>query len=259
MAKDILMSAKTPHLLRHDLESIYYVLLFCAVMYFGPDDNQRTTQIPWFIGEWVLSHSEDQLAVMKHSLLSMEDEIFEEKFLDHVTPYFQCMKPLLRELRVAIQAKTINHDMVIKSLRKLIKSLEPEVLKPMKCRAVKPSPIERIKRSPDFKHMKELNERFKERLGPALATLSVMGQPISTAPGSLESSKITSLLSQFTEQTLNDIESSKANGVPEAPMTRARHRALDLMRKDDEDELTNIFGRLKLSGSSRDDNNIFSI
>ena len=126
-------------------------MLFFATMYLGPCNNQRTTNIPWFIGQWVNTTDEDTLGMSKLGIINLTDELFESKVLHYVMPYFACMKPMLRALRAAIKDRTIDHRIVIDSLKTLIKDLPPETPKHTVKVTSNKTPIDRILEHPDFK------------------------------------------------------------------------------------------------------------
>ena len=127
MAADVIHSNKTQHLIRHDLESVYYVLLYIAILTLGPNGDMldtSTSSTPWFIKTWADRDSFDP-GTQKIGALFMGDDSFEHSFLKHVSRYFECMKPLLLTLRKAVREYTVDHDFVIDALKKTIEDLEP--------------------------------------------------------------------------------------------------------------------------------------
>ena len=135
MAIQILQAgAKTPHRSTHDLESIFYVLVWICTMYTGPWDQERvfrrlehTPLLSWCqhstgglseIGDVKLGHCSTQ-------------EPFIDRILNNFTPYFDDLKPCclqLRELFFASPRADVKHDEMRDILQKALNELNPELL-----------------------------------------------------------------------------------------------------------------------------------
>ena len=103
MAYEVLFSADNQHIKQkpaHDLESMFYVLLFICTCFMGPDRRKRTVEefqqlssMP--ILRWFERHKRyRELADLKFSHLST----FSQHFKSKITPYFLDLWPLLEGL-----------------------------------------------------------------------------------------------------------------------------------------------------------------
>ena len=134
MAVQILQAgAKTPHRSTHDLESIFYMLVWICTMYMGPRDQERVFQrlehtplLSWCqhstgglsgIGDVKLGHCSTQ-------------EPFIDRILNNFTAYFDDLKPCclqLRELFFASPRADVKHDEMRDVLQKALNELNPEL------------------------------------------------------------------------------------------------------------------------------------
>ena len=149
MSHELLLNPKLEHQVHHDLHSFFYVIFFMAVMFVGPNDRVRKDEFPSFLRQWLKPSDEETLGSVKNSLITAEDDLFDSKYLTHITPYFEPVKPLLRQLRKAIQQKSLTHDILIEQLNATIRSLRHEKpLEPTKEISTE-SPIDRLILEPD--------------------------------------------------------------------------------------------------------------
>ena len=126
MSHELLQNPQLEHQVHHDLHSFYYVIFFMAVMFVGPNDRVRKDEFPSFLRQWLKPSDEETLGAVKLALISADDDLFESKYLSHVTPYFEPVKPLLRSLRKSIQQKSLTHDVLIEQLEETIRGLSYE-------------------------------------------------------------------------------------------------------------------------------------
>ena len=100
MATAILMNTK-PHAARHDLESIFYVLIYVATTYKGPENIRKQedyavwSSIP--VREWFeMQHSFRKMAHLRMSHLCNFKGAILHKMDDYFQPLFPFLKNLLR-------------------------------------------------------------------------------------------------------------------------------------------------------------------
>ena len=55
MAHEILYEESTKHLVKHDLESFFYVIFWICLMFDGPGGIARSEKLPHFIRSWIYS------------------------------------------------------------------------------------------------------------------------------------------------------------------------------------------------------------
>ena len=95
----------TPHRVVHDLESVFYVLLFICTHLKGPQNdisdpplfgnNNDELKHPSPMREWLQQTSFSVLGHLKYSHMAHH---FELLILPHISPYFNPLKPHLRRL-----------------------------------------------------------------------------------------------------------------------------------------------------------------
>jgi hypothetical protein len=85
------------HEVHHDLESFFYVLIWACIVLEGPGRYRRNfditkTELQW----WVVGDNIRKTGAMKKS--NMDDEMF-DILLEDFSPYFEPIKPIVRDLR----------------------------------------------------------------------------------------------------------------------------------------------------------------
>lgn len=93
----------TPHRVVHDLESVFFVLLFICTHLDGPYHSIRKPPLygpegkhhPSPMKNWLAVNTFSVLGHLKHSHMSCH---FEELILPHISPYFAPLRPHLRNL-----------------------------------------------------------------------------------------------------------------------------------------------------------------
>ena len=136
MAIEILHDgSKTKNRPTHDLESLFYVLLWICSNYSGPNNSIRNDpkykDMP--ILSWVDNiRSLDQISDTKAGHISNEEH-FTNRILDYYPPYFEDLKPCSSELRGLFavsdhnnRRKDVTHDEVLVILRRTLRNLQPE-------------------------------------------------------------------------------------------------------------------------------------
>jgi hypothetical protein len=101
---------------KHDLESIFYVLLYFCTMFVGPGDQEReqnsmTATIP--LARWLIPDMElDLLFKRKFADVSF----FDENVVPHIHPYFLDLKECLQELYDVMFPPTAGHSRPLRQL-----------------------------------------------------------------------------------------------------------------------------------------------
>ena len=167
MSHELLQDPRIEHDVHHDNESFFYIILFMAIMFVGPNDRQRKDSFPKFLRHWLKPSDEQMLGDLKCSMINTSDLAFEERYLVHVTDYFSCLKPLLHKLKQAIKTRTLSHDFLISSLTEAITALKAEKAVPPKKTLSTESPVDRILVPDDLIDTKEIEMHSRLRgLGP---------------------------------------------------------------------------------------------
>jgi hypothetical protein len=131
MAREILRDgSKAENRPTHDLESLFYVLLWICSNYCGPNnavrEDAKRKDMP--IMMWVDTIlSLDQISDTKAGHIS-SDEYFTKRILDHYAPYFEDLKACSNELRClfTVSDADVTHDAVLLILRRTLRNLHPE-------------------------------------------------------------------------------------------------------------------------------------
>ena len=124
MAAELLVNEFRKPEVRYDLESFFYILMYMAVMYQGPNNDQVPFKdMPAFLRQWFEEKDMKQLGVAKHGMIHLLDEDFEADYLSFFTPYFEFLKPCIRKMREALQdpKKTmVTHEHWIKLMKSAV-------------------------------------------------------------------------------------------------------------------------------------------
>lgn len=129
MAIDILERGHTcVHEPKHDLESVFYVLIWICVLYDGPNDSERQkfSIFDTDLKSWLVGDSSKDISSNKYAMLTKLHR-FKSEILDLFTPYFEDLKPCISALRDALFSTTpITHEIMIDILKKTFDTL-PEI------------------------------------------------------------------------------------------------------------------------------------
>lgn len=130
MAIDILLWGQTClHESKHDLESVFYVLIWLCVIYDGPNDSERKgfSVHHTELRNWLEGDNAKSIGRQKYTMM-MNPNSFKLELLPLFSPYFDDLKPCVSALREAIilSVTPITHDAMIDILREAYDSL-PEV------------------------------------------------------------------------------------------------------------------------------------
>ena len=109
-----------------DVESFFWVFIFICSMFTGPRTFRQDK--PYYINDWLSRMDDRSLANNKRGWLCAEPELFEQK-LKHITPYFECAKPLIRKLADAVRfpsAGNLNHQYFINAFKEECAKLSSE-------------------------------------------------------------------------------------------------------------------------------------
>jgi hypothetical protein len=131
MAREVLREGPTAeNRPTHDLESLFYVLLWVCSNYSGPNNAVREDKyrkrMP--IMRWVDALLDlDEISDTKAGHIS-SDEYFSRRILDHYAPYFEDLKECSNELRClfAVPNVDVTHDTMLVILRRTFVQLKPE-------------------------------------------------------------------------------------------------------------------------------------
>jgi hypothetical protein len=131
MAREILRDGpKADNRPTHDLESLFYVLLWICSNYSGPNnavrEDKKRKNMP--IMMWVDTVlSLDQISDTKAGHIS-SDEYFTRRILDHYAPYFEDLKACSSELRCLFTTSDVDvtHNAMLVILRRTLLQLKPE-------------------------------------------------------------------------------------------------------------------------------------
>ena len=132
MAREILRDgAKAKHRPTHDLESVFYVLLWICSNYSRPNNairnNPRQKHRP--ILSWVNTRASlEEISDTKAGHIS-SDAQFTTRILDYFAPYFEDLKVCSNELRclfTASDTQDATHDAMLVILHRTLLNLQPE-------------------------------------------------------------------------------------------------------------------------------------
>jgi hypothetical protein len=113
MAVDVLLNRST-HNVTHDLESVFYVLLFICTHLDGPlgairkpplyGDNGDTKK-PYLMKSWINQANFNSLELLGYVKIA-QVVLFPDKLLDDISPYFSPLKKHIEGLRKALFTET---------------------------------------------------------------------------------------------------------------------------------------------------------
>ncbi len=119
MSLEVLKTSNNPQIHqmpKHDLESVFYILLFFCTMFTGPGDqekkqNSTTANIP--LAKWLIPGTElDTLFSKKFADISF----FDDNVMPHIDPYFSDIKGCLMELYDVMFPPTAGHSRQLRQL-----------------------------------------------------------------------------------------------------------------------------------------------
>lgn len=121
MAIDILLRGqRCLHEPKHDLESVFYVLIWLCVLYDGPNGSERQgfsvyhTELRY----WLLGDTTKTIGRHKYSMV-VDPRSFESNILSLFSPYFEDLKPCVSALRNALLlTPPITHEIMIDIIKR---------------------------------------------------------------------------------------------------------------------------------------------
>jgi hypothetical protein len=129
-----------PHLPKHDLESIVYVLVWICILYPGPGVDPRPPHESTCLRAWSNCKTRGDLELLSNAKIG---ELETKSPLKQFMPYFRAMEPYIRRLYVAIRKDRENpevahftHDVMRDILLDAFFEVqEPEKVSPEKVKA----------------------------------------------------------------------------------------------------------------------------
>ena len=116
MAYEILSNKHTVHNYTHDLELLFYVILYMCVMFLSPRGYQKTEGgMPRFLENWLnFKNKEVDLGRDKLGLICYGSELFHKNVSKYLTRYMADLVPCVLKMKEALKNKErekITHDL----------------------------------------------------------------------------------------------------------------------------------------------------